>query len=558
MKPSIGHPSPAIVFFALFVATLVGNWSGMREFAERAVDDAMEWKGRGFRGNGEHTDAYRELAEKFVPPGEKLYYCISADGGSLQPAERSTHLALSWARSPDPVRVGGRDDIGDASAVIASRFMVMDIPGYIRIGDNTSAMLWLRGDTAADAGSNERPTPAPLPWREAAGMVVVCALIAWFSNGVKHNDNSGRSPYWEPLSANILLRVCAVAFFILASASALTHTFVAPTGLGVYGGKAKLLYLSGGIPGRFFTDPAFSSYQPAYPPGFALLTLVSYWVSGGCGEWLTQLVPVFAMATIFWLTAEGGRKSCWMTLWIPAAFISKQALQMTAFYYAEPLMALLALLGWMRLRKNRDDWSGWLLLGASGLFKNEGVILLFAEWTAFVVCTRFDMRGRTRCSVYASMAARLFLAATPPLAWHVACRMAGATFYDFAPVWELNLAKFSTALTHLLKLTFGEPWRYGFAYPVAVVAIAAHWIRRRADAKGSCPPVEWLVSVFAASLCLVGFTFVYSLSRAPSFAWHLETSAARLLWTPSLLLLAEFIRIPAPADPGPDQSPAFG
>ena len=54
------------------------------------------------------------------------------------------------------------------------------------------------------------------------------------------------------------------------------------------GGRAKLLYLSSGVPDGFFTDPARSTLQPAYPPGFALLTLGCYGLAGGCGEWLKE------------------------------------------------------------------------------------------------------------------------------------------------------------------------------------------------------------------------------------------------------------------------------
>ena len=62
----------------------------------------------------------------------------------------------------------------------------------------------------------------------------------------------------------------SICIFIVYAVLALTHTFVAPTGLGTVGGKAKLLFLSIGFPRGFFADPSFMLYQPPYPPGGAL------------------------------------------------------------------------------------------------------------------------------------------------------------------------------------------------------------------------------------------------------------------------------------------------
>lgn len=133
---------------------------------------------------------------------------------------------------------------------------------------------------------------------------------------------------------------------------------------------------------------------------------------------------------------------------------------------------------------------------------------------------------------------RLVLAAALPLAWHVASRMAGATLYDYASVWEPDCTQFVTALAHLLKTAFLEPWRYGFAYPIAAVAVAASFIRRKTGRGDARLPSDWPVAALAAFFCLIAFAFVCSLSRSADFAWHLESSAARLLWVPSLLVLS--------------------
>ena len=428
----------------------------------------------------------------------------------------------------------------------------MDFPGYTHIVGNGNANLWLRDDIAADGSGDEdgREPTAPSPWREAAGTLVACALIAVFAwqmrtAGIEKKETS------FGVASRVSPAICATAFFMLAAAAALTHTFMAPTGLGVHGGKAKLFYLAGGIPGGFFTDPAFSSYQPAYPPGFALLTLLSYWVSGGCGEWLTQLVPVFAAAAALWLTAGGGAVSRIAALWILAAFLNQQTLQMATLYYAEPFVALLVLLGWKRLQENRTDRRGWVLIGAAGFFKTEGLILLSVAWTVYMVCEIRCSKGtREAINVFRSGVGRFAAAAAAPAAWHIVCRLAGAMFYDYAPVWSPDWSKFRLALGYLLKLAFLEPWRYGFAYSVAALVLALPLICRKPHWH---PPSGLRAAAIAALVCLATFAFVYSLSLAPNFDWHLRTSAARLLWVPSLPILASFCTALSKSRPTPNE-----
>jgi len=55
---------------------------------------------------------------------------------------------------------------------------------------------------------------------------------------------------------------------------------------------------------------------------------------------------------------------------------------MASLYYAEPFVAFLVLAGWMRIRRGRGVLSGWILIGAAGLFKNEGSVLCLVCWAA--------------------------------------------------------------------------------------------------------------------------------------------------------------------------------
>ncbi len=318
--------------------------------------------------------------------------------------------------------------------------------------------------------------------------------------------------------------MACLIFCVVALSMVLTHTFMAPNGLGVSGGRAKLLYVAGCIPDGFFTDPAHSTLQPAYPPGFALLTLGCYGFAGGCGEWLTQLLGCFCMAAVLLFLCRRGELP-WASLWVLAAFLSPSVLQMATLFYAEPLMALFILVGWERVRKGQDDPVGWMLIGASGYFKNEGVVFLFVIWVAMRL-----MSGSRAASVRT-----LLVGLALPLVWHVSCRLAGAQLYDFAPFWRPDFLQAISAAIHALKLAFLEPWRYGFAYPLAVIVLTLPQYRYRR--------APLVTAGLCAVLSVLAFAGIFSLSTAPDFNWHLDSSMVRLLWLPSLLLIRELVAI---------------
>ncbi len=547
-----------VIPILLFSATLAGNWSGLLHFVRRTVADASQWSGRPFRGNGEHTDAPRELAERFISSGATLYYCPITADGTLQPADRSVHLALSWALSPRPVRFGNKEDVGNSDAIIASRYLTHGFSGYSCVATNQEAALWRRGEANLSKPEPREASQVLPAWREAIGLTFVCLLLLgivnWAQTKCCADVQSSVAPNTKPPIATInrVSLLVVSLFFIGLTIATLTHTFLAPTGLGVYGGKAKLLYLSSGVPHNFFTDPAFSSYQPAYPPALAILTLLAYYIAGGCGEWLTQLIPAFAMALVLWLTIGKSGKAAWVWLWIVAAFTSKHVMQMATFYYAEPLAALCVVSGWLFLRQKKGDWRGVILLGMSGLFKNEGLIYLLAVWLAFGIralpgiCKDKSGFVKTTSGIFKWLGC-FVVAASLPLAWHVVCRLAGATLYDYAPIWHPEKSKFLMALWHLLKTAFLQPWNYGFAYPLAVlIIVVVFWQYHRGRFHRSMIERHPLANIFVAALvpviCLPIFAVIYSFSCAPSFSWHLKSSAVRLLWVPSLPLLAEICR----------------
>ena len=508
----------------LVLLTFFLNYGELREWIFYSVQAAKVWSAHGYRGNGRHADACRELVERLVPDGTEVYYCSDSHDGGLQPAERSIHIALSWAASPRPVRFG--EGGGGAGAIVVSRFRRVEFPGFRRVAENDCAALWLKEGVLP---KNEDFLPAVSPVREAAGVAVVGLLVFAFGRfAVRGGSAVGGA--WP----------CAAVVLLVAGGLALAHTFVAPTGLGVWGGKAKLLYLCGGLPGGFFVDPARATLQPAYPPGLALLTLLAYAVSGGCGEWLVQLVVVFAASALCALLCS--RTGSWPALlWILAALLTPLSLRVSSLYYAEPFVALLVLAGWMRIREGRGVLSGWALVGAAGLFKGEGVVLCLACWAALRLTD-----GRR-----AAHPRGLLAALALPCAWQVGVRLAGGTLYDFAAPWQPDFARLWTAAGFALRAAFLRPWDYIFAWPLAALLLAAAPFRRRFAAdRADCRGLR--AAALAALAASAAFVFVFSLSRATDFGWHLSTALPRLLWVPSLLLLAEIVAFSSRAEP---QSP---
>lgn len=512
-----------LLFALLALATVAGAWGELRILAQGVARHVRSWGGRTYCSAGDYIDLPRQMLEEHLREDSRVY--LVCDG--LDSITRSRQIALSRAASPRPVRFGPESDIGNATLVMSDVYRMNPCfevgedgePAFGLVGERGGMRLWARKGAKPDPSCHE---PSLSPGREAVGVGVVGLLVlafGWFA--VRGGGGSAKCGAW----------LCAAVVLLVAGGLALAHTFVAPTGLGVWGGKAKLLFLCGGLPEGFFTDPSRATLQPAYPPGLALLTLLAYAISGGCGEWLAQLIVVLAASALCAVLCS--RAESWLArLWALAALLTPLSLRMASLYYAEPFVALLVLAGWVRIRRGCGVLSGWMLIGAAGLFKNEGIVLCLACWVALRLTD-----GR-RVAPLPGLLAALAL----PCAWQVGCRLAGGTLYDFAAPWEPDSARLWASAAFALRAVFLRPWDYAFTWPLAALLLVLPPLRRlfaakRADGRGL------LAAAIAALLSAVAFVCVLSLSRAPDFDWHLTTALPRLLWVPSLVLLAEALRL---------------
>ena len=514
------------ICFVAFLLSLVCNLSGIANFAMVGAIGSNGWNGRAYCSNGEHCDAYRQIVEENLPKGYDLYFCIGEDC-SLDPVDRATHLALSWERSPVPVRYGDAAGAAGASAIVASRYLEKQFYGYVPVSINRSAVLWIKEEALDEVKDKCYIGHEVSPLCEFVGTGVICLLIVGFVWALTHGE----------VKLGLIPFVIASVFFCIVGGFSLTHTFFSPTGLGVYGGKARLFFLSGGIPSGFFVDAAYSSYQPAYPPILTLLTVLSYVVSGGCGEWITQLLEVFAASMVFCVslaTVWPGRIAS--VFLVSALFLSELSFVVSSLYYAEPLMALLAVIGFIKVSERPDDWCGWIVMGASGLVKVEGVVIFGAMSFAILICNLIRVGGAmSKWHVLFSIGSRAAVAAIVPIAWFAAVGCAGASFYDYA-LDSVDIGKFLDAFAYMLYCAFVDAWQYAFIYPLMAIALIQGVVHKKRL------PSRLIVAFVFVPLCLLGFASIYSLSTANDFEWLLKTSADRLLWTPGILLAICLLR----------------
>ena len=348
-------------------------------------------------------------------------------------------------------------------------------------------------------------------WTWGAAAVSAAAARLAFKRG-------GQYPGRSAMLAGAL---AGMAVMGLVAWLALAHSFAAPYGLAVSGGKAKLWYLARGILAAHFADPAWSVLEPAYPPGHPALAYGCYAAAGGCGDWLTQLLvcPFAALAAAFLVArADGlGRKA-----WAASLFLLPVALMPASQFYPDPIRTLLVLVGWERIRGG-GGLSGWLFLGAAGWFKSEGAVFLVAAWLAWRLVGGGDM-ARLR---------DLAVAAALPALGLVGPRLAGARLNGYVAPWAMSPSRGLKALGATLRLAFVRPAALGFAYPAAVVAALAGWRRTC-----GCPPPLRAALAFAG-ISALAFAAIYACAAGVDLDWHLRTSLARLLWTPALVLARE-------------------
>ena len=120
-----------IVFVALALLALAGNFWELSSFGEAHEYLRRTWDGHSFRGTTLLADEPRRVLERHDVPGG-VFLLLSNSGRGLQPFERTMHHALSWSQSPRPVRFGSLADVREEDAIV--RLYATNSPDFADAG----------------------------------------------------------------------------------------------------------------------------------------------------------------------------------------------------------------------------------------------------------------------------------------------------------------------------------------------------------------------------------------------------------------------------------------
>ncbi len=374
-----------------------------------------------------------------------------------------------------------------------------------------------------------------LRWMLAAPAVVLWSLrrpAGWRRRASECPARASQSrDGTSPLLPRLLVLAGAAVIVGLAAWRALSHTMDTPAGMGIWGYKAKLFWTAG-WPAGYLTDPARAFAQLSYPPGFPLLAVwFSAWV-GRHDDHLLQVLPVLflALALLYGVTSRGcaGRRG-WTVACVACALFGSVAVQETAeSFYPEPLLWFLALVGLSGIARGPDAagaraWrESWLLAGACGWVKQEGLLVVVAAVVAACVVLR-PRRPVLGGLVWA-------LAALLP--WRAVTLLAGIGLDDFHlawPGWAEAVHRAAAAWSRILQMTCVEPWRQAFVWPLAGAACIV--MGRRLVVRRD----TGFALVFAATFTVL-LAHIFMFSALPDLDWHLA-SLERLLVLPVAALL---------------------
>ena len=450
------------------------------------------------------ADAYAYLAEwrsaaRNAPTGRLALLCN--DEKVVAPIDRSRLIAAAWERAPDRLSlVDGAGEPGEADGILSSAWHSpsagrrLEALGYVVVSTNEYVKTWAKTGAVRPDG-RAASSPASLPRELLALLLEFLAMIAvfWFAAG-------RRRIAWQS-------SVAAVLVVATLGCVALSHPLLPPNGLGVYGGKAKLWFLCGGLPDGFMASDGGAVLQPAYPPGLTALAYLHFVLSGGCGDRLVQLLVVFAAGLLCLVLTSGARS---LRALLPAALfcVSPVAVRLTSGFNAEPFAALLLVLGWRTMRGGRLP-AGALIMGLAGIFRPEAGVAA----ALFAVCG---------CSFRSNLCMKLVgvvTAAVPTLLWIAICRSLGSgglADWNIAMMPRLGQV-ISAALAVLDAL-----WK--LAIPAFALLFLVQPARRKACRR------EVLLAFVPVALLCCAIPLACGFYDAPYANWMIGNTVPRLVW----------------------------
>ena len=428
---------------------------------------------------------------------------LLGDGADrIAPLDRSRLIAISWERAPDQLTLADDNaEVGAVDSVLSSVWhsrsvgRMLEAQGFTAASTNAHVKTWVRKGVGC-SGQPQSPAEGVSQVRELLALVLEAALV--FAPLFLLFGRHGFCWWSLVVSFSIAVGLGWIA---------LSHPLLAPNGLGVYGGKAKLLYECGGIPESFLDSAGGMALQPSYPPGLTLLAYLHFLLSGGCGDRLVQLVVVFALAALCLALLRGAsRPSC--ALPIVLFCVSPNAIRMASGFYAEPFVALLLVFGWRTMRNGRP-FVGALVMGVAGLFRPEAGVAA----ALFAACGS-AFRGNSKLAL-----AVVVPALVPTVAWIATCRLLG---YGGLADWNVMMMPRFGQVAYGALAVLDALWKQ--AIPVFALLFLV-----RSDGIKVCYR-DVVSSIVPVALLFIAIPLVCGFYDAPYAKWMMDNTSPRLVW----------------------------
>lgn len=487
------------------VAVLDCAWTSARCVVVRISEEADS----GFTSCGIVAEAVEETTEvAFVCP----------DAGSVGSCTRASLIGLNWTLLPRVAKPLGMESVRDWSGdvVVEAPSDVNDVGmserGFRRVATNGLSALYRRLDGRAEpevpVGVSHEPTRLTFGASVSVTLIIVTLIGLWICYG------GVKSVGWWKLS-------CSLGILAVLLAVALPGGLNAPNGLGVYGGKAKLICLLKGLPDGFWTAPEYAVFQPSYPPLMTLVASLSFAIGGVSDRALQLFVPAVIALLFLELTrfAPLNGKRCWLVMLIVSLLLlSPEMINLARGFYAEPLAMLFIACGWNALLDGKPR-HGWCALGLSALVRPEGLLIAGISW---LVWTSFVSGWRSGKTIVMSAA----LALSPGAIWQLAMRFLGARLYDYDLLHFPGFQCFADACAQLVRSLVGDFAVNGgvFIFSALLVVLSVFDMSdENIGASFRC----FVAAVIVTVLSLLAGAMLISFSTCPDREWLYEMTLPR-------------------------------
>ena len=451
------------------------------------------------------------MASRKAPTGRLALLC--KDTSHIGPIERSWLIAMLWERMPEPIiAVDSQCNLNEIDVILSSKWITSSMGEWLKsnqftISEETEYVsIWAKPNIIQRNVCNHKSLASYR--REIFALCFEFSLMfIVFVRLICVRD------------VNKVHLIIAGVLSALLGLAAISHPLLSPNGLGVYAGKAKLLYEFGGIPKTFLESVGGEVIQTFYPPGLTLLTYMHFALSGGCGDRIVQLLVVFAMVLICLLMLRRSDK-LFCVMMVVLFCLSPITVRMSAGFYAEPFVALMLLVGWVKIREGRL-FLGCFLMGLAGLFRLEAGIV--AAIFSIGACA-FGLKVRVKIF-------GCFLSLLPLLAWlSIAswCEYRNVSDWSFSSLPKIdNIVTAACCEIKALVL---------YMLPVMVIYFLSCFSRKSLMCR------ENVFSILPMLMLLLLIPLACGFYTSPYASWMMDNTIPRLMWYISAIPLYELIR----------------